>query len=81
MVSQLRRRRANQTTDKDGTIWQPDFSDPLYLKYWSALVAERPRARYDGHPFLDSVDISSVGYWGEGWSDYMPGISVSKGTH
>ena len=25
-------RRANQPTDKDGAIWQPDFSDPLYLK-------------------------------------------------
>src|SRR6202045_5004187 len=26
-------RRANKTTDKDGGIWQPDFSDPLYLTY------------------------------------------------
>jgi hypothetical protein len=64
-------RRANQPTDKDGAIWQPDFSDPLYLQHWGALVAEAGR-RYDGHPFLDSVDISSVGYWGEGWSPYMP---------
>ena len=24
-------RRANKPTDKDGSIWQPDFSDPLYL--------------------------------------------------
>ena len=70
-------RRANKPTDKDGTIWQPDFSDPLYLKYWSALVADAG-ARYDGHPFLDSVDISSVGYWGEGWSDYMPAFQFQK---
>ena len=34
--------------------------------------------RYDGHPDLDSVDISSVGYWGEGWSDYMPAFEVQK---
>jgi len=27
------------------------------MKYWTALVAEAG-ARYDGHPFLDSVDIS-----------------------
>ena len=30
-------RRANQATDKDGEIWQPDFADPLYLKYWGAV--------------------------------------------
>jgi len=64
-------RRANKPADKDGQIWQPDFSDPLYLKYWGELVAEAGK-RYDGNPYLDSVDISSVGYWGEGWSPYMP---------
>ena len=67
-------RRANQPTDKDGEIWQPDFSDPLYLEHWGALIAEAGR-RFDGHPFLDSVDISSVGYWGEGWSPYMPAFT------
>jgi hypothetical protein len=70
-------RRANQPTDKDGKIWQPDFADPLYLKYWGAVVAAAG-ARYDGHPDLDSVDISSVGYWGEGWSPYMPAFAVQK---
>jgi hypothetical protein len=64
-------RRANKAEDKDGQIWQPDFSDPLYLKYWGELVAEAGK-RYDGNPTLESVDISSVGYWGEGWSTYMP---------
>jgi hypothetical protein len=64
-------RRANKDSDKDGSIWQPDFSDPLLLKYWGELVAEAGK-RYDGNPFLDSVDISSIGYWGEGWSPYMP---------
>ncbi|MHB8655642.1 MAG: DUF4832 domain-containing protein [Terriglobia bacterium] len=70
-------RRANKTTDKDGDIWQPDFSDPLYLKYWGELVAAAG-ARYDGNPYLDTVDISSVGYWGEGWSDYMPDFTYQK---
>jgi Domain of unknown function (DUF4832)/Beta-galactosidase len=70
-------RRANQPTDKDGAIWQPDFSDPLYLKYWGELVAAAGW-RYDGNPVLDSVDISSVGYWGEGWSHYMPAFSFQK---
>ena len=70
-------RRANQPTDKDGDIWQPDFADPLYLKYWGAVVAAAGQ-RYDGHPDLDTVDISSVGYWGEGWSPYMPAFEVQK---
>jgi Domain of unknown function (DUF4832) len=70
-------RRANKPADKDGDIWQPDFSDPLYLKYWGQLVAEAGK-RYDGNPYLDSVDISSVGYWGEGWSPYMPPFRYQK---
>ncbi|MGO8789715.1 MAG: DUF4832 domain-containing protein [Terriglobia bacterium] len=70
-------RRANQATDKDGDIWQPDFADPLYLKYWGAVVVAAGE-RYDGHPDLDSVDISSVGYWGEGWSPYMPVFEVQQ---
>ena len=70
-------RRANKPGDKDGAIWQPDFSDPLYFKYWGELVAEAGK-RYDGNPYLDSVDISSVGYWGEGWSPYMPAFSYQK---
>ena len=70
-------RRANSDSSKDAKIWQPDFSDPLYIKYWGALVADAGR-RYDGHPDLDSVDISTVGYWGEGWSDYMPPFQVQK---
>lgn len=70
-------RRANKPTDKDGKIWQPDFSDPLYLKYWGDLVAAAG-ARYDGNPNLETVDISSVGYWGEGWSHYMPAFQYQK---
>jgi hypothetical protein len=33
-------RRANKPSDKDGGIWQPDYTDPLFLKYWGELVAE-----------------------------------------
>ena len=70
-------RRANKPTDADGKIWQPDFSDPLYLKDWGELVAAAG-ARYDGNPYLEMVDISSVGYWGEGWSHYMPAFKYQK---
>jgi hypothetical protein len=70
-------RRGNQPTDKDGAIWQPDFGDPLYLKYWGELVAAAGK-RYDGNPYLDSVDVSSIGYWGEGWSQYMPAFQFQE---
>jgi Domain of unknown function (DUF4832)/Beta-galactosidase len=69
--------RANKPTDPDGKIWQPDFTDPLYLKYWGDLVAAAG-ARYDGNPSLEMVDVSSIGYWGEGWSDYMPAFKYQK---
>jgi len=35
-------------------------------------------ARYDGNPYLEMVDVSSVGYWGEGWSNYMPVFQYQK---
>lgn len=70
-------RRANKPADPDGSIWQPDFSDPLYYRYWGDFVRAFG-GRYDGNPNLESVDISTVGYWGEGWSDYMPPIAAQK---
>jgi hypothetical protein len=68
---------AKRINHEGDAIWEPDFSDALYLKHWGALVKEAGR-RYDGNPNLDTVDISSVGYWGEGWSDYMPAWLVEK---
>jgi hypothetical protein len=70
-------RRANKPGDKDGNIWSPDSDDPLYAKYWGALVAAAG-ARYDGHPYLDAVDISTIGYWGEGWGPYVPSWETQK---
>ncbi|MCX6638246.1 MAG: DUF4832 domain-containing protein [Acidobacteria bacterium] len=70
-------RRANQPSDKDGEIWSPDAADPLYLKHWGALVLAAG-VRYDGHPWLDSVDVSTVGYWGEGWGPYLPSWQRQK---
>jgi hypothetical protein len=70
-------RRANKPTDQDGKIWSPDADDPLYTKHWGALVLAAG-ARYDGNPYLDSVDVSTVGYWGEGWGPYLPSWPVQK---
>lgn len=70
-------RRANKPEDKDGEIWSPDSADPLYVMHWGGLVKEFA-ARYDGHPDLDSVDISTIGYWGEGWGPYLPEWPTQK---
>jgi hypothetical protein len=70
-------RRANNDADKEWKVWAPDADDPLYLKYWGELVLAAG-ARYDGHPYLDSVDISTVGYWGEGWGPYLPSWERQK---
>jgi hypothetical protein len=70
-------RRANKDSDADGKIWSPDADDPLYSKFWSAMIREFGR-RYDGHPCLDTVDISTVGYWGEGWGPYLPSRRVQE---
>ena len=70
-------KRANSPTSKDGAIWSPDADDPQYVKLWSALVVELGK-RYDGHPDLNHVDISTVGYWGEGWGPYLPSWTVQQ---
>jgi len=58
--------RKDITRGRKITYWLPDYSDPLYIKYWTRLNAELA-ARYDGHPDLESVDCASIGPWGE-WS-------------
>ncbi len=70
-------RRITSNKSEDQKIWQPDGDDPMYTKLWNAVVATAG-LRYDGHPYLDSVDVSTVGYWGEGWGPYLPVWQVQK---
>ncbi len=49
----------------DGTGWRVDPEDPRYAEHFGKLIAELG-SRYDGHPDLESVDLSIVGFWGEG---------------
>ena len=70
-------RRANKPEDSDGKVWSPDADDPRYEKWWDAFVAAAAK-RYNGHPYVDAVDISTVGYWGEGWGPYLPAWPVQQ---
>jgi hypothetical protein len=48
-----------------GEGWRVNAEDPKYAQYFGGLIAELGQ-RYDGHPNLEAVDLSIVGYWGEG---------------
>lgn len=45
--------------------WRTDPENPNYVKFFTAMVRALA-ARYDGHPDLESADVSIVGAWGEG---------------
>jgi len=47
------------------TNWLVDPEDPRYVQYFGGCIAALGQ-RYDGHPDLESVNISFVGPWGEG---------------
>lgn len=50
--------------------WVVDPEDPRYVKYFGGMIKALGQ-RYDGHPSLESVDISIVGYYGEGEGTHL----------
>lgn len=50
--------------------WRVDPEDPAYIKYYGGMIRALGE-RYDGHPDLESVDMSLVGYWGEGEGTHL----------
>jgi len=50
--------------------WRVDPEDPRYLKHFGGMIRALG-ARYDGHPALECVDISVVGFWGEGEGSHL----------
>ncbi|MEX2231371.1 MAG: DUF4832 domain-containing protein [Cyclobacteriaceae bacterium] len=45
--------------------WVVDPEDPRYVQYFGGMIANLGK-RYDGHPFMNAVDLSFIGAWGEG---------------
>lgn len=45
-------------------FWTPDLNNAAVLVYHDRLV-QTLAVNYDGHPFVDLIDIGSVGLWGE----------------
>jgi hypothetical protein len=49
----------------EGAGWRADAEDPRYAQYFGRMIAELGK-RYDGHPDFEAIDLSIVGFWGEG---------------
>lgn len=56
------------TNCEDEDYYSPDLDDPVIREYHTRLIRALGN-RYDDHPDLGSVDIGSVGLWGE-WHEY-----------
>ncbi|MCE5273327.1 DUF4832 domain-containing protein [bacterium] len=50
--------------------WRCDPEDPRYLKYFGGLIRAFGQ-RYDGNPDLECIDVSTIGYWGEGSGSHL----------
>ncbi len=50
--------------------WRVDANDPRYAEHFGRFIAAFGKY-YDGHPDLESVDLSIVGFWGEGSGSTM----------
>lgn len=49
--------------------WAPDYEDPVFLQKL-ANFHKAFAARYDGKPWVEYIDIGSIGDWGEGHTAY-----------
>ena len=55
--------------------WAVNPENPLYAKHYGSFI-KALGMRYDGHPDLESIDLSIVGAWGEGAGSSL----LEKGT-
>jgi PKD repeat protein len=47
-----------------GTVWTPNYDDPVFQQKHFELLRVMGQ-RYNNHPDIDSIDIGTVGLWGE----------------
>lgn len=45
--------------------WRVNPENPAYMHHFGGMISAMGQ-RYDGHPDLEAVDVSFIGYWGEG---------------
>ncbi|HBH83840.1 MAG TPA: DUF4832 domain-containing protein [Bacteroidales bacterium] len=49
----------------EGSGWRIDAEDLRYAQYFGKMITELGK-RYDGHPDVEAIDLSIIGFWGEG---------------
>ena len=64
-------------SEKTADRWRVDADDPRYLENFTGMVRDLGY-RYDGHPDIDLIDMSIVGWWGEGGGSAMLKESTRK---
>lgn len=57
--------RAKYPEEPEYPFWRIDPNTTDFCLYWARFVEAFAR-RYDGHPFISSVDMALCGAWGEG---------------
>jgi hypothetical protein len=65
---------------EQGTLWDPFFDDPVYLKKLDAFLAAVAK-RYDGNPNVEFIDVGTYGMWGEGhthMSSQQDSLTIQK---
>ncbi len=64
------RKMVGKETPQKSEHWRIDHNDPRFVQYFGGMV-KALGLRYDGHPDIESVDISFAGYWGEGEGTHL----------
>ncbi len=69
--------RLGKGPDPDGSAWDPDFDDPVFLAKLDAFLAAAG-ARYDGNPNVAFIDVGTYGLWGEGHTMMSSKVPADK---
>ena len=69
-VPEWYRKIVGEENNVDLEKWNVDPENPAYVKYFGGMISAMGQ-RYDGHPDLETVDVSFVGHWGEGSGTHL----------
>ncbi len=64
------REMVGKETPQKSEHWRVDHEDSRFVQYFGGMIKALGE-RYDGHPDMESVDISFAGYWGEGEGTHL----------
>jgi len=59
------REMAGESKNLAHNSWVIDPEDQRYVEHFTGMIKDFG-TRYDGHPYIECVDLAIVGFWGEG---------------